>query len=308
MKYFSIVVAAIFLVAARSPLEAAPLELEGDDGPQVRKTETSPIFKSLRFNSPSRAKVATNSLTITSRNGDTLSARLRENWPLAEGTALEFSVLVDPVTNDKDSDADIDAGIVLGMASAESDPNRFAVPENKVYLELKEFADRYRFTIVLDGQNISFWGRSRSQYGIPNIGTRQPGQPYLLKIVAIPRGDHTGLRFFVEHGDRPLRLFKYDDPEAGTEFGEFVTEWQLDRPLTEHNFLGLYVRESGKAQRPVETVFSDISIRTISLTDAEQWLPADDFVMANLNYDSPAMAEVNAAHEMPATWSWRRHV
>lgn len=297
MKYFLIFVAAIFLLAARAPLRAAPFELEGDDGAQLQKSEASLKFKLLRYDSPSRARVESDSLTVTSSRSGTFSARLLENWPLVEGKALEFSVLVDPVASDDGSNADVDAGIVLGMPSAEADPNRFADPENKVYLELKEFADRYRFTIVLDGQTVSFWGRSRSQHGIPNIGTRQAGKPYLLKIVAIPRGDHTGLRFFVEHGDRPLRLFKYDDPEAGTEFGEFVTEWQLDRPLTDNNFLGLYVREGGKAHGPVETVFSEITVRPISIDDAEEWMPADDFVMANLNYEHPAMAGVKAARD-----------
>lgn len=297
MKQFSVIVAAIVLVAVRTHVSEAPLEANKDGGSQAGSPEAFFKIGLLQFDSSSRARVKSNSLTITSGRGDTFSARLPENYPLSEEKALEFSVLVDPVAVDSGSTADVDAGIVLGMPSAKSDPNRFDAPTDKVYLELKEFADRYRFTIALDGQTISFWGRLRSEHGIPNIGTRQPGKPYLLKIIAIPRGEQTGLRFFVEHGDRPLRLFKYDEPEAGTEYGEFVTEWRLDRPLTENNFLGLYVREGGKTKGPVETVFSDVTVRSISVADAEEWMPADDFVMANLNYDHPAMIEVKAARD-----------
>lgn len=285
------------LALALSAVSAAPPEAIVDEGLRPPKSAALFDLRSLRFDSRGRTHVEANSLTVTSRRGETLSACLRDNHPLFEGEALEFSVLVDPVVNDIDTTADVDAGIVLGMKSAEADPNRFVAPGEKVYLELKEFVDRYRFTITLDGQTVSFWNRSRSEHGIPNVGTRTPGQPYLLKIVAIPRGEQTGLRFFVEHGDRPLRLFKYDDPEAGTEHGEFVTEWLLDRPLTENNFLGLYVREGGKANGAVETVFSEITVRRIPVKEAEEWMPADEFVMANLNYDHPAMTDVKAARD-----------
>ncbi|TWT61742.1 heparinase II/III family protein [Rubinisphaera italica] len=244
-----------------------------------------------------RVTVEGNSITVTSQQGGTFSTQLRHNHSLSMEKALEFSVQLDPVKNDDGATADIDAGIVLGMSSPESNPDRYDSTDNKVLLELKEFADRYRFTIILDGQTISFWGRQRSEHGIPNIGTRQASQSYFLKIVAIPRGDQTGLRFFVEHGDRPLRLFKYADPEAKTEYGEFVTEWRLKRPLTENNYLGLYTRENGRAQRPVETTFSDIKVRTISIDDAEAWMSAEEFVMANLNYDHPTMTDVKAARD-----------
>lgn len=251
--------------------------------------------RALAVDSPRRAKVSDGILVVTSYRGQTFSVRVQNNQPLTQDKALQFSAMVDPIRNDGHPTADVDVGLVLGMANADVDPNRFAEPKDKVYLELKEFANRYRFTIVLDGQEISFWGRLRSEHGIPNIGTRQPGQPYLLKVVAIPRGEQTGLRFFVEHGDRPLRLFKYDDPDAKTEHGEFVTEWLLNRRLTKNNFLGLYVREAGKAQTPVETVFSDISVRSIPIAEAERWMPADEFVMANLNFDHPAMTDVKTA-------------
>lgn len=297
MKHRRFPISVLIILSMPTLLWAGPLGSGGDAERQAQESEASSSLGLLRFDPPGRARVESDSLRITSRPGDVFSARWPEDCPLSEGQALEFSALVDPVARDDGSTADVDAGIVLGMTSAESDPNRFAVPDNKVYLELKEFADRYRFTIVLDGQTISFWGRSRSQHGIPNFGTRRPGEPYLLKIVAIPRGEQTGLRFFVEHGDRPLRLFKYDDPEAGTEFGEFVTEWRLNRPLTENNFLGLYVREGGKANGQVETIFSHITVRPLSIEDAENWLPADDFVMANLNYEYPALAAVKAARD-----------
>lgn len=254
-------------------------------------------FGLMSLDTPGRASVGTNSLTVASRRGETFSARWPGNHALAEGRALEFSVLVDPILSDDGSRADIDVGIALGMPSAESDPNSSVEPDKKVFLELKEFADRYRFTIVIDAQTISFWGRMRGEHGFPNIGMRLPDASYLLKIIAIPRGEATGLRFFVEHGDRPLRLFKYDDPEAKTEYGEFVTEWRLNRPLSENNFLGLYTRENGQAQKSVETVFTELSVRHIPLEEAEAWMSAEEFVMANLNYDHPAMAEVKAARD-----------
>lgn len=276
------------------------------DGTALSAAETEPTSRDLaafgdvaelQIDAPNRVRLDGNSFTVMSQRGETLTARLPGNYRVNVGEALEFSALVDPIIDGKNSMADIDAGIVLGMPTAEADPNRFVDPDNKVYLELKEFADRYRFTIVLDGQTVSFWGRLRSEHGIPNIGARQPGEPYLLKIVAIPRGDQTGLRFFVEHGDRPLRLFKYDDPAAGTEHGEFLTEWRLNRRLTENNFLGLYVREGGNTQRSIATVFSNVLVRRISMQEAESWMPADEFVMANLNYDHPAMASVKAARD-----------
>ena len=297
MKHFSIILAAIVCVAIQVPAIAAQVQANNDDGARERKSEASSIIKSLRIESASRTAIVSNSLTITSEPGETFSARLPKNYSLADGKALEFSVLVDPIVDDAGSTADVDAGIVLGMPTPDAEPNRFVDGTSKVYLELKEFADRYRFTITLDGKTISFWGRMRSKYGVPNIGARQPNEPYLLKIVAIPRGEQTGLKFFVEHGDRPLRLFKYDAPEARTEHGEFVTEWRLDRELTENNFLGMYVREAGKAKGAVETIFSNISVRSVSVDEAQEWMPAEDFVMANLNYDHPAMTEVKSARD-----------
>ncbi|MCA9070366.1 MAG: hypothetical protein KDA84_15645, partial [Planctomycetaceae bacterium] len=73
--------------------------------------------------------------------------------------------------------------------------------------------------------------------------------------------------------------------------------WRLDRPLTENNFLSLYARENGKAREPVKTVFSDIAVRRISVEEAETWMSAEEFVMANLNYDHPSMTEVKASRD-----------
>ena len=106
-----------------------------------------------------------------------------------------------------------------------------------------------------------------------------------------------GLRFFVEHGDRPLRLFNYDDPEARTEYGKFVTEWRINRSLSDNNYVCLYIRESGGAQLPVETTFSDIKVRTLSIEEAEKWMTSKEFVMANLNYDHPTLKGVKAARD-----------
>jgi hypothetical protein len=294
------------LVAAL--LEAAPAEPEGERGPRKQNSEAAAKTEWMRFDPPGRATTSARSLTVTSHPGELFSAWWPENRPLKEGEALEFSALVDPIVLDEGSTADMDAGLVLGMPSADANPNRFAEADNKVYLELKEFADRYRFSIVIDGRTISFWGRMRGPHGIPNVGTRQPGKPCLLKIVAIPRGDQTGLRFFVEHADRPLRLFKYDDPDAKTEYGGFVTEWRLDRRLTENNFLGLYTREGGRAETSVASSFSEISVRAISLEEAEAWMPADEFVMANLNFDHPAMAEAKAARDAGDMQRAKAHV
>ena len=294
----SLVVSLFFVViAASSVLLADPVKPLDESTSRVQGTEEQSSTISLRLNSLDRTRIKGRSVSVTSNQGDTFNARFPENYPLKKNEALEFSVLLDPIVNDHGSKADLDAGIALGMPSVDDEPADIAASAKKVRLELKEFADRYRFTIVLDGRTISFWGRPRSEHGIPNIGTRQPNKGYLLKIVAIPRGDETGLRFFVEHGDRPLRLFKYDDPEAKTEYGKFVTEWRLKRPLTENNFLGLYVRENGRAQKQVETAFSNISIRPLSIEDAEKWMSAEEFVMANLNYDHPAIAEVKAARD-----------
>lgn len=222
-------------------------------------------------------------------DGTALSAigRVEKNFPVPADKAIEISVEVDPVV-DENSGAMTDAGLSVAMPDASSNPNRFEEGQNKIYMELTELGDdKARFTITMDGQCISFWNRMRNDYGFPNILDRRPG-PYLLKLILIPRGEKTGVRFFVEHGERPLRLFNYEE-------NWFVKEWTLDRPLTQANYIGLYTRQGGKTR--ADTLFDNLKVREISLEQAESWMASDDFVMENINYNHPDMAAVKAARK-----------
>ena len=216
------------------------------------------------------------------------TVNVSENFALSNNSALEFSVLLDPVADDE-SEGYADAGISIGMPSSTSNPNRFQEPQNKVYVELAEYTnDRTRFTITIDGECISFWNMRRMKdHGRPEIMDRRPGT-YLLKIIAIDRGDKTGLRFFIDHGDRPLRLYH---PQKR----KFLVEWELNRKLTQNNYIGLYARDN--AGKSSLTVFDDLKVRKISINEAEYWMPSDDFVMANIDYDHPQMKNVKAAKE-----------
>ena len=278
---------------------------------------------------PERTQATESSVTLTTTSStqeNQASVTWPTNYPVPEGQALSIRLHIDPETDDS-INSDVDAGLTIALASPDSDANRFTSKESNIVFEVKEGHGGVRHSIYLDGKNISFWGRPRERdYGLANISTLYEGG-YDIRIDLVPRGEKTGVFFYFDHTDRPLKFYDYDAHDAfekelrkkavaqglnpdmndkafqafrsegSLKRDHWRTEWTLNRPLTESNFIGVYARQGGGKPITADARFSNLQVKTIPIEEAGRWLPADEFVMANLNYEHPLMTEVKAAKE-----------
>jgi hypothetical protein len=195
--------------------------------------------------------------------------------------AYQFDVWIDPVIR-PEGNMQVDPGFAFGLASTEAEPNPHRDPAPKIAVSVREGLDRGFWSVFIDGVNVSAnppdkGNHNNGEFQQPFVFAPHPGA-YHMRVVCAPAPDQTRLRFF------------FDD---------------MYRPAEEHlvprnvlpGHVGFYALIGGQEEATETVRFERFAYRTLSVEDALREPMSAEAVMAALDRDHPALAEVRQLHE-----------
>jgi heparan-sulfate lyase len=201
---------------------------------------------------------------------------LPQRLAVPEGMAYVLDVWIDPVVR-PEGNMQVDAGFAFGLDSALAEPDPYLDKGPKIAVSVREASERGFWSLFIDGVNVSKTPTDKGnhdnrEFQQPFVFAARP-DAYRLRIVGIPEADQTRLRFYFEDLFRPVE--------------EHLVPRQV-RP--EH--VGFYASLGGQEEATETVGFGGLEFRPLTVEQATREPESAEAVMATLNLDHPALAEV----------------